>query len=381
MKRALKAPLLVDVLVALPFVVVAQLTAWDVIADGGARFQGSHIVNAVLAAALTGLLVFRRRAPLPALAVMPLLGIAQAVYANASEFFGGFVPLVLLVFSIAVRESKQRSAAATAYAAAGLVAIILVAPDLTLANELPFSGVVLLLAWGLGRYLRTRERRAASAEARAADLEATREAMLEDERARIARELHDVIAHSVSVMVVQAGAARTLLNADVDSARGALLAVERSGRHALEEMRRLLGILRQDQRETELMPQPGLNAVRQLVDQVRAAGLPVKIDIEGEAVPLAPGVDLSAYRILQEALTNAIKHAGPASAEVRVAYRANEVELEVIDDGRGSNGTHQHGHGLIGMQERVELYGGRLDTGPNPGGGYRVRAWLPLEAE
>ena len=109
------------------------------------------------------------------------------------------------------------------------------------------------------------------------------------------------------------------------------------------------------------MPQPGLNAVRQLVDQVRAAGLPVKIDIEGEAVPLAPGVDLSAYRILQEALTNAIKHAGPASAEVRVAYRANEVELEVIDDGRGSNGTHQHGHGLIGMQERVELYGGRLE--------------------
>lgn len=381
MRTLPKSSLLVDVAVATPFVVVGQLTAWDVIADGGDKFQGSHWVNSFLSAALTGLLVFRRRAPLPALALMPLPAIAQALYANASEFFGGFVPVVLLVFSVAVREPKRHSIAATVYAVAVLITIILVSPDLTLFNELPFSGLVLLLAWALGSYLHTRDRRAASAEARAADLEAGREAMLEDERARIARELHDVIAHSVSVMVVQAGAARTLLGDDADSARSALLAVERSGRHALEEMRRLLGILRQDQRETELVPQPGLKALSQLADQVRAAGLPVTVGIEGEAVPLAPGVDLSAYRILQEALTNAIKHAGPASAEVRVAYHTGEVELEVVDDGQGPNGRREHGHGLIGMQERVELYGGRLDTGPNPGGGYRVRAWLPLGAE
>jgi signal transduction histidine kinase len=369
-----------DVLLAAPFVVVAELTAFGVIADGGATFQGSHAVNAVLAALFTGLLLFRRLAPLPALAVMPLIGIAQAIHANASEFFGGFVPLVLLVFSIGLREPRRRSLPATAYAFAGLVAIVVIAPDLTLANEMPFSGPVIVLACGLGRYLRNRERRAVSAETRAADLEATREAVLEDERARIARELHDVIAHSVSVMVVQAGAARTLLEDDVGAARRSLLAVERSGRHALEEMRRLLGILRQDQRETELGPQPGLAAVQHLIDQVRAAGLPVGLDVEGEPVPLAPGVDLSAYRILQEALTNAIKHAGAASAAVRVAYRGTEVEIEVRDDGRGPNGSHNGGHGLVGMRERVELYGGRLDTGANPGGGYRVRAWLPLEA-
>jgi signal transduction histidine kinase len=369
-----------DALVATPFVVAGQLAAFGVVADGGELFHGSHGVNSVIAGVFDGLLLFRRRAPRAALAVMPLVGIVQTVYAGSTGFFGGFIPLLLLVFSVALRESKLRSIAATAYALAGLIAIVLIAPGLSLANELPFSGTLLVLIWALGRYLRTREHRTVSAEARAADLEATREAVLEDERARIARELHDVIAHSVSVMVVQAGAARMLLDDDIASARGSLLAVERSGRHALEEMRRLLGILRQDQRETELVPQPGLDAVQALVEQVRSAGLEVGLDVEGEPQPLAPGADLSAYRILQEALTNTIKHAGAASAAVRVAYSANEVELEVTDDGCGPSRGTGGGHGLVGMQERVDLYGGRLDTGANPGGGYRVRAWLPLEA-
>jgi signal transduction histidine kinase len=371
---------LVDVLMAIPFVVVGQLAAWDVVADGGTKFHGTHAVNAAIAGALDGMLVLRRRAPLPALLVLPLLGILQSSYAQASGFFSGFVPLVLLVCSVAIREPGRRSLPATAFAFAGLVVIIVVSPDLTLTNELPFSGLIVPLAWGLGRYLRARDRRVYSAEARAADLEATRERVLEEERGRIARELHDVIAHSVSVMVVQAGAARTLIDADPESARVSLLAVERSGRQALEEMRRLLGMLRRDQREPELVPQPGLDNVNHLLEHVRATGLAVALTVEGDPQPLSPGIDLSAYRILQEALTNTVKHADASSATVRVSYRPTLVEVEVADDGRGHAGASQNGgHGLVGMRERVDLYGGELDAGAGDGGGFRVRARLPLE--
>jgi signal transduction histidine kinase len=372
---------LVDVFVAVPFIVVGQLTAWSVIADGGTRFQGSHPVNAALAVLLDGLVVLRRRAPLVALALMLPVGIAQTTYAEASAFFSGFVPVVLIVCSAAIHAPRRWSLAATAWALGGLIAIIALAPDLRMTNELPFSGPIIILAWALGRYLRARDQRAHTAEAEAATLAAASERVLEEERARIARELHDVIAHSVSVMVVQAGAARTLLIDDTAAAREALLAVERSGRQALEEMRRLLGILRRDQREAELLPQPGLDAAHVLVDQVRATGLPVALDVDGSPRPLAPGVDLSAYRILQEALTNTVKHANASSASVRLRFSPAAVEVEIEDDGRGPVPNGNGGHGLIGMRERVELYGGELETGPREGGGFRVRARLPLETE
>jgi signal transduction histidine kinase len=372
---------LADVFVAVPFIVVGQLTAWSVIADGGTRFQGSHPVNAALAVLLDGLVVLRRRAPLVALALMLPVGIAQTTYAEASAFFSGFVPVVLIVCSAAIHAPRRWSLAATAWALGGLIAIIALAPDLRMTNELPFSGPIIILAWALGRYLRARDQRAHTAEAEAATLAAASERVLEEERARIARELHDVIAHSVSVMVVQAGAARTLLIDDTAAAREALLAVERSGRQALEEMRRLLGILRRDQREAELLPQPGLDAAHVLVDQVRATGLPVALDVDGSPRPLAPGVDLSAYRILQEALTNTVKHANASSASVRLRFSPAAVEVEIEDDGRGPMPNGNGGHGLIGMRERVELYGGELETGPREGGGFRVRARLPLETE
>jgi signal transduction histidine kinase len=372
---------LADVFVAVPFIVVGQLTAWSVIADGGTRFQGSHPVNAALAVLLDGLVVLRRRAPLVALALMLPVGIAQTTYAEASAFFSGFVPVVLIVCSAAIHAPRRWSLAATAWALGGLIAIIALAPDLRMTNELPFSGPIIILAWALGRYLRARDQRAHTAEAEAATLAAASERVLEEERARIARELHDVIAHSVSVMVVQAGAARTLLIDDTAAAREALLAVERSGRQALEEMRRLLGILRRDQREAELLPQPGLDAAHVLVDQVRATGLPVALDVDGSPRPLAPGVDLSAYRILQEALTNTVKHANASSASVRLRFSPAAVEVEIEDDGRGPVPNGNGGHGLIGMRERVELYGGELETGPREGGGFRVRARLPLETE
>jgi signal transduction histidine kinase len=371
---------LVDVLVALPFVVVGQLTAWGVIADGGTPFHGSHAANAAIAGALDGLVVLRRRAPLVALAAMLPLGIAQTLVAQASAFFSGFVAVALMIYSISAREPRRWSIAATAYALVGLFAIIVLAPDLRLTNELPFSGPIILLTWALGRYLRTRDQRARAAESHAASLEATSARVLEQERARIARELHDVIAHSVSVMVVQAGAARTQLTGDAVPVREALLAIERSGRQALEEMRRLLGMLRQDQHDTELLPQPGLASVHSLLDQVRATGLAVELTVDGAPLPLPPGVDLSAYRILQEALTNTVKHAQASAARVRLAYRANRVDLEIEDDGTGSQAGGGDGHGLVGMRERVELYGGAFAAGPRTGGGYRVRASLPLES-
>ena len=199
-----------------------------------------------------------------------------------------------------------------------------------------------------------------------------------DERARIARELHDVIAHSVTVMTVQAGAARMLLPGDPQRAVEPLLAVEETGHQALAEMRRLLGILREVDGQPVLAPQPGLKDLTRLAVAVREAGLPVEMAVEGTPRPLPAGIELAAYRILQEALTNTLKHAGAARAHVTVRYAPEAVFLEVCDDGRVPP-ADGHGHGLVGMRERATLYGGELDAGPLPGGGYAVRARLPIE--
>jgi signal transduction histidine kinase len=200
-----------------------------------------------------------------------------------------------------------------------------------------------------------------------------------EERRRIARDLHDVVAHAVGVMTVQAGAARLVLEDDPSRAREPLLAVEQAGRQALGELRRLLGILRRDEREPALRPQPGLAALQELAAQAERAGLPVELIFEGAPARLPAGLDLAAYRIVQEALTNTRKHAGPARARVAVRYAPEALELEITDDGRpAANGGS--GHGLIGMRERVALYGGQLDAGPRPQGGFTIHAHLPLQA-
>jgi signal transduction histidine kinase len=180
---------------------------------------------------------------------------------------------------------------------------------------------------------------------------------------------------------VQAGAVRRVLTPGQSEQRDALLSVERTGREALAEMRRLLGILRRSDDDLAHGPPPSMTGVEELVDQAREAGLPVNLRVEGDPVPLAPGVDISAYRIVQEALTNARKHAGPAQATVVVRYLRRELQLEVTDDGRSATQNGDGGYGLVGMQERVAIYGGRLQTGPEPGGGYGVRAYLPLETD
>jgi signal transduction histidine kinase len=199
-----------------------------------------------------------------------------------------------------------------------------------------------------------------------------------DERARIARELHDVVAHAISVMVLQARGGRRMLPEDPDETRTALDAIERSGEQALGEMRRLLGMLRAADERAALRPQPGLGRLDELAAEVAAAGLSVEVSVEGEVVELPPGVDVSAYRIVQEALTNALKHAGPARATVAVRYGADALELEVVDDGSGNGDMGGSGHGLVGIRERVGVYGGDLEAGARSGGGYRVRARLPF---
>ncbi len=256
------------------------------------------------------------------------------------------------------------------------------------AGAMVFAGPA-LLAWVLGDSMRYRRAYYASLEDRAARLERERDAQARiaavAERARIARELHDVIAHNVSVMVVQADGASYALGTDPARAREALAAISATGRQALAEMRRLLGVLRreEDGAASERAPQPGIGELGELLDQARSAGLPVSFTVEGEPQPLPGGVALAAYRIVQESLTNTRKHAGPvASASVLLRYSPDAVVLTISDDGRGELGgagpPGAPGHGLTGMRERVAVYGGSVTAGPRPGGGFEVVATLPL---
>jgi signal transduction histidine kinase len=274
------------------------------------------------------------------------------------------------LYALAVWSPPRRFALGlAAIAAAGVV------PGPRFENRLTWTLLMIVVILIVRRVVRDRDIRAQFAE-RERDRVA-QEAVLE-ERARIARELHDVVAHSVSVMVVQAQAGPRLLG-DPDQARGAFRSIESSGREALGELRRLLGVLRTGDDQPVIAPQPGLGGLQSLVDQVRDAGLRVQLRVEGAPVQLPAGIDLSAYRIVQEALTNALKHAGEAEAEVLVRYDGTALELEVVDNGSGAGeGGSGSGHGLIGMRERVALYGGMLETGARNGHGYAVRARLPL---
>jgi signal transduction histidine kinase len=237
-------------------------------------------------------------------------------------------------------------------------------------------------AWVVGYAIATRTRLARELRERAERAERERERLAEeavaDERARIARELHDVVAHSVSVMVVQAAGVRRLLKPDQEREREALLVVERIGRESLTEMRRMLGVLRTSGEGAALTPSPGLQHVDRLVEQARRAGLSVDFEVSGEPVQLPSGLDLSAYRILQEGLTNALKHGERSKASIRVRYGTDELELEVVDESARPAGVLDDGHGLAGMRERVAVYGGEFEAGPRDEGGFRVRARLPL---
>jgi signal transduction histidine kinase len=233
--------------------------------------------------------------------------------------------------------------------------------------------------------LRERAEQAEAAELRAAQAERERDAAariaVAEERARIARELHDIVAHAVSVMVLQVGAVRHRLPETLDEDREALGDVERAGRTALAEMRRLLGAMRQEGDDVEFSPQPGLGTLEPLLDEVRRAGLPVELHVEGDPVPLPRALDLSAYRIIQEGLTNALKHARASQADVAVRYSPDELQVEIRDDGRGTATSDGLGHGLVGIGERVKIYGGEMTAGTANGGGFVLSAHLPLAGE
>jgi len=252
-------------------------------------------------------------------------------------------------------------------------------------GEFVFTPVLFAIAWLAGFALRERAVQAEAAEERAAFAEREREAAarlaVAEERARIARELHDIVAHSVSVMVLQVGAVRHKLPGTLAEDKDALLGVEQAGRAALAEMRHLLGAMRGDGEDPELAPQPGLGELDSLVEEVGRAGLPVQLHVDGERVPLPRPIDLSAYRIIQEGLTNALKHAGASQADVTVRYGSDELQVEIRDDGRGATEGDGLGHGLVGVRERVKIYGGEMTAGTATGGGFVLSTRLPLSGE
>lgn len=332
---------------------------------------------------------FRRRAPILAL-TMVAVGISWEIVRLQPGQQGSFESF--LAVNLAAYAAGAYSPSSLALLAGLLIpgAIPLAdslrratAPggDNILSEIIPFW-VWAAVACALGRGVRNRSVMLSLLEDRTHRLAREREerarAAVADERSRIARDLHDVVAHNVSIMVVQAGAARRVLDSDPERTREALLSVEATGRQALAEMRRLLGVLRADPDSLALAPQPGAGQIGDLVEQVRAAGLDVALQREGEPRELPAGVDLVAYRVVQEGLTNILKHAGHARALVTIRYEPETMNLEIRDDGVGRVGrTDGSGHGLFGMRERLALYGGTLEAGPSDAGGFVVRATLP----
>jgi signal transduction histidine kinase len=253
------------------------------------------------------------------------------------------------------------------------------------ASQLVFIPILFGICWVAGFALRERAEEAEAALVRASEAERDREVAMRiavsEERARIARELHDIVAHAVSVMVLQIGAVRHKLRDTRGEDREVLMGVEQTGRAALAEMRRLLAVMRRDSDDVELTPQPGLDGLDALVKRIERTGLPVRIRIDGEPFPLPRGIDLSAYRIVQEGLTNTVKHAAASRAEVTVHYARDEIRIDVCDDGQGAGTNDGLGHGLIGVRERVNLYGGEMSAGTVNGRGFVLSTRLPVAHE
>jgi signal transduction histidine kinase len=295
------------------------------------------------------------------------------------------LPLVAILFmAYAMGAYTAGAAAVAAPLILGIGMLIIVTSfDQRVITDFIFPTAFVLVAWLAGRGLRTRARLTEALHEAAAQAQEAHEHQIAraaaDERRRIAREMHDVVAHSVSVMVVQAGGARRILERDPRRAVEAAAHIEDVGRAALTEMRRLLGMMHHGDEDAGRAPQPTLRELDGLIERSRAAGLPVSLVVEGAPQPLPPGKDLAAYRVVQEALTNAIKHAGAAPTSVTVRWEAACLELQIIDSGgNGMNGSDDSGHGLVGMEERMRLYDGSLRAGPVRDGGFEVVARMPL---
>ncbi len=363
---------------------------------GVAGGYGSPAVAVPLTLLLCLVVALRRRLPEKMLLLATAVGVAQLI--TDVERGPADFALLVIVYTVAAEGARwaSRFALGAGLCAAPMAQLRWPSDQTSVAGNIAlmvFMAVPFALAWVLGDSIRTRRAYFAQLEERAARLEKEREAQskvaVAAERARIARELHDVVAHNVSVMVVQADGAAYVLDAAPDQAKKALETISSTGRQALAEMRRLLGVLRTGEHEEagEYVPQPDVQQIEDLVEQCRTSGLPVDFKVEGTPRPLPSGVELTAYRIVQEALTNTRKHGGPnAGASVRLVYFDDGLGLLVEDDGKGAphelyeeGGFDGRGHGLIGMRERIGMVGGTLDAGPRPGGGFRISALLPLK--
>ncbi|HEV8274805.1 MAG TPA: histidine kinase [Streptosporangiaceae bacterium] len=386
---------------------MAALYAWlrrhPMLVDGGLAavlaFLGiassaamGRLIAVPLVIALAVPVVFRRAYPVAAFAAAIAVGALQVLINSKPNPTD--LAIVILLYTLAAYTARRISIAGLAICLAGSAAAVLrwmpdrlSMWDSLLVGSIMFAGPS-LIAWVFGDSMRYRRAYYTNLEDRAARLEAERDAQAQiaaaAERARIARELHDVVAHNVSVMVVQADGASYALGSDPDRARQALAAISATGRQALAEMRRMLGVLRRNEDGTEpgRAPLPGIGQLGELLEQTRATGLAVSFTVEGVPQPLPDGAALAAYRIVQESLTNTRKHGGPrATAEVTLRYLEDALLLRITDDGRGAAAASDGaGHGLTGMRERVAVYGGWVQAGPRPSGGYHVTALLPLVA-
>jgi signal transduction histidine kinase len=337
----------------------------------------------VLAVVAGGALVLRRRAPVAVLATILAAGVVIVALGDDPS---GATVLIALYTTAALCELRV-SLAALALTAATVATLSALTVDAPGRDTSATSGAIIAAGlsvgiWALGAYVQTRRRYLRELQERAAAAEREHEQLariaVHEERASIARELHDIVAHSVSVMLVGVRGARDVLRTSPDAAEETLARVERSGEQSLAELRRILALLRESEQAAELHPQPSLAELNSLVASYRAAGLPVRLELIGEPTPLPSGVELSVYRIVQEALTNTLKHSDPTNVTVTLAFRDARLELEVVDDGTPTLGVEAPGQGIIGMRERVALLGGQLETGRRAGGGFRVAAQLPV---
>jgi signal transduction histidine kinase len=366
--RDLRPPLL-DACIAAVFV---ALTAGEALFGPADQPWWSSTLACIAMASLA----WRRRAPLGVAALVVAVNVAT----NPEGQFTTLLSLVLVCFTVGYETRPPQSYA-------GLALVIVPFLAVSIRDDFEFSDAAAAMVffagpWAVGVLTRDRTVRATEAIERAERLEVEAARIAAEERTRIARELHDVVSHSISVVTIQTQAVRRRLGPDHEREIADLAAVEQTAREALAEMRRLFGVLRTDGESASLAPQPGLGELRRLVDQAGAGDMTAELHVEGEPVELSPGLDLAAYRIAQEGLTNALRHSGARHATVTLRWSPSTLDLEVVDDGRGvPDETPNAGHGLVGIRERVALYGGTVRLEPNPGGGTRLSATLPLKGQ
>jgi signal transduction histidine kinase len=375
----------VDALIAL--MAIAGMLELVVGRDSGGAPPTDLWLSMLLLAVLVSPIFARRRFPFGGPLAYWVLAAAITFYDGLLIPFVGSLGVVGLAtaFMLGNLRNGLKAGIGLGVVTVSILTVVYNIPGTTTTSNFVFITLRFVVAWLAGYALRERAEQAEAAEERAIRAEREREAAarvaVAEERARIARELHDIVAHAVSVMVLQVGAVRHKLPDALAEDRDALTGVERAGRMALAEMRRLLSAMRRDGEEAELVPQPGLDALDSLLGEIGRAGLPVELHVEGQPFSLPRGIDLSAYRIVQEGLTNALKHAHASDADVIVRYRADELGIEVRDNGSGSATSDGLGHGLVGVRERVKIYGGQMSAGRSSDGGFVLTTRLPLGGE